>query len=201
MKSYVAQKSYESSKKTRVSIQRLFLKLAETVPFYKVSVSEICKKMGITRTAFYYHFDDLYAVLDSILDEVIEASGMADVFLAWAERMDVSLDTACKVAIDCIGRYAFVNQYQALLTNAMLSGYAIDYIISREKDVVVSAMMRENPMGRAQAEQQFRFSFAGMFFLGRNQCWDHFSTTVYYRTDANQSGYDSSPSGTLTPPL
>lgn len=179
MKSYIAQRQYDSSRKTRQSIQRLFLKLIETEPFYKVSVSEICKEMGITRTAFYYHFDDLYAVLDSILEEVIAKSGMTEVFSSWAECAEDTIDTACKVALDCIGRYVSANQYQALFTNSMLSGYSIDYLVSKEKDIVIGAMMRKLKLKKTHAEQLFRFSFAGMFFLSRNQCWDSLSTTIY----------------------
>lgn len=58
MKSYVAQKPTECSRKTKHTIGSAFLNIAAEVPFNKVSVREICKRVGITRTAFYYHYDD-----------------------------------------------------------------------------------------------------------------------------------------------
>jgi probable dihydroxyacetone kinase regulator len=40
--------------------------LMENTPFAKISVGEICKKCGISRKTFYYHFKDKYELVNLI---------------------------------------------------------------------------------------------------------------------------------------
>lgn len=179
VKSYIAQKPYDSTKKTRQMIRKTFLDLVDTMPFYRASVSAICREMGISRTAFYYHFDDLYGVLDSLIDEIIAASGIDEIFSSWDENVESLIDIPCKVAMDSIGYYVVVNQCQCVFTNSFVSGYTLDYIIMKEMQLVTEAIMRKTDMKRTEAEQLFRFSFSGMFNLAKSHNWDSISATDY----------------------
>lgn len=38
---------------------------------YEISVKKLCEKVGITRTAFYYYYSDIYEVLESVEDKLI----------------------------------------------------------------------------------------------------------------------------------
>ncbi len=46
--------------------------LAQTQPFESLTVSAICKAAGISRTSFYYHFDDKFEIVQWHFDFVAE---------------------------------------------------------------------------------------------------------------------------------
>lgn len=48
-------------------IQASFLKLSRHLPIDKISVSSICRDVGINRSSFYYHYQDIYDLLDKIM--------------------------------------------------------------------------------------------------------------------------------------
>ena len=52
---------------TREAILAAFLKIAEKKPLEKISVRDIVDECGINRNTFYYHFQDIYAVLEEVL--------------------------------------------------------------------------------------------------------------------------------------
>lgn len=52
---------------TKKAILKAFLNLLEERPFEKITVRDIVVECGITRNTFYYHFEDVYAVLKELL--------------------------------------------------------------------------------------------------------------------------------------
>ena len=52
---------------TQRAILNAFLNLLEQRPFEKITVRDIVVECGITRNTFYYHFEDVYAVLKALL--------------------------------------------------------------------------------------------------------------------------------------
>lgn len=56
---------------TKKEIKNAFLKLLNEKEFDKITVTEIVKTCGINRNTFYYHYEDIYALLDDILDTLI----------------------------------------------------------------------------------------------------------------------------------
>lgn len=54
---------------TRKLIQKSFMKIAKTKPVDKITVREIVEDCQINRNSFYYHFEDLPALIESILEE------------------------------------------------------------------------------------------------------------------------------------
>ena len=63
---------------TKQSIIDCTIALAETKPLRKITVGEIVKQCGITRNTFYYHFHDIYDVLDSAIQEKIKVLELSD---------------------------------------------------------------------------------------------------------------------------
>ncbi|MEA4847172.1 MAG: TetR/AcrR family transcriptional regulator, partial [Clostridiaceae bacterium] len=51
---------------TRKAINEGFIALLNERPFDKISVVDIAEKCGITRNTFYYHYADIYALVDEI---------------------------------------------------------------------------------------------------------------------------------------
>lgn len=54
---------------TKYAILDAFNKLLKTKAFSKIKISDITKECGISRMTFYYHFDDVYDMIDWALEE------------------------------------------------------------------------------------------------------------------------------------
>ena len=52
-------------------IKSTFLQLLEERPFSQITVKEIVKACGINRNSFYYHYADLPALVEEVIDEEI----------------------------------------------------------------------------------------------------------------------------------
>lgn len=62
-----------SSRKTRQLIKNEFAQmLSEKKELGKISVSELCKRVDISRGAFYSHYDDIYGVAEDYENEIID---------------------------------------------------------------------------------------------------------------------------------
>ena len=46
-------------------IMETFQQMLEEMPFYKISVSALVKRCGISPNTFYYHYQDIYALLEA----------------------------------------------------------------------------------------------------------------------------------------
>lgn len=62
-------KKEEGVPTARETIKESFWKLYRDRPFEKISVKEVCEGANINKTTFYYHFQDLRAVLDEIEED------------------------------------------------------------------------------------------------------------------------------------
>lgn len=56
---------------TRREIKRTFVRMLEEKPYSEITVKELIKQCGISRSAFYYHFPDLPSVIDEIVQDEI----------------------------------------------------------------------------------------------------------------------------------
>ena len=54
---------------TEREIKRSFIKLLNEKPLSKISVRDIVEDCGINRNSFYYHFQDIPALLEEIVSE------------------------------------------------------------------------------------------------------------------------------------
>ena len=52
-------------------IKTTFLRLLEDRPYSQITVKEIVKECGINRNSFYYHYADLPALVEEVIDEEI----------------------------------------------------------------------------------------------------------------------------------
>lgn len=58
---------------TRNAIKASFLKLLSQRPLDKITVKDIVEDCGVNRNSFYYHFEDLPALLEEIVGEQVTA--------------------------------------------------------------------------------------------------------------------------------
>lgn len=57
---------------TKQAIKESFMKLLDQQPLSKISVRDIVSDCGINRNSFYYHFQDIPALLDEIVTEMAD---------------------------------------------------------------------------------------------------------------------------------
>ena len=71
-------KQYRNSERTRRWIRRAFTELiAEKREIGKITVTQLCARADITKTTFYYHYADIYAVAEEIETELTETLSAA----------------------------------------------------------------------------------------------------------------------------
>lgn len=74
---------------TKQAIIEVFTRLLEREPLDKITVQEIVTECRISRNTFYYHFGDIYALLDTLVQQdisVLREQRRAGV--SWDENMD-----------------------------------------------------------------------------------------------------------------
>ena len=58
---------------TKDAIKKSFMKLLNRKPVSKITVKEIVEDCGINRNSFYYHYEDIPALIEEILNEQADA--------------------------------------------------------------------------------------------------------------------------------
>ena len=65
-------KPYRNAERTKQWIRRAFTELiAEKKTIGKITVNELARRADITKTTFYYHYDDIYAVAEEFENKLI----------------------------------------------------------------------------------------------------------------------------------
>ena len=70
-------KHSERTQQTKADFQEAFWRLYSTTPMEKITVAQVCQLAGYNRATFYLHFSDIYDLLQTIEDSLLE--GMAAV--------------------------------------------------------------------------------------------------------------------------
>lgn len=83
---------------TRKAIMESFLNLLDTRPLNKITIKDIVEECGINRNTFYYHFEDIPALVEAIFKE--ETDGFIS-----AHASVASLEEGLLLAFDFILKY------------------------------------------------------------------------------------------------
>lgn len=65
-------KRTERTQQTKEDFEEAFWRLYTTMPLEKITVSRLCELAGYNRATFYLHFSDIYELLGSIEDRLLE---------------------------------------------------------------------------------------------------------------------------------
>ena len=86
------------SKFTKAAIMNSFMKLLSENPFDKITVKDIVDDCGINRNTFYYNFQDIYALVDEIMQNEINriAEMHKQPYPSWGEGLLVAVEFAIK---------------------------------------------------------------------------------------------------------
>ena len=58
---------------TQAAIKEAFLKLLNQRPLNQITIKDIVEDCGINRNSFYYHFEDLPALVEELVAEQVQA--------------------------------------------------------------------------------------------------------------------------------
>ena len=64
-------KEYSCVKKTKKAFEQSFVSLAKEMPLNKITVKQICERAEMSRNAFYFHYDDINALITDIEDGMV----------------------------------------------------------------------------------------------------------------------------------
>lgn len=64
-------KEYSCVKRTKKAFEQSLVELAKTTPVNKITVKQICEKAELSRNAFYFHYNDINALIMDIEDGII----------------------------------------------------------------------------------------------------------------------------------
>lgn len=105
-----------TSELTKQLIADSLKKLMAEKPLNKISIRELVADCGVNRQTFYYHFQDIYDLLEWIIKkEIVSVLGNSDNFLTWQEagvyflRYLKQNSTVVLCALNSMGRTALKN--------------------------------------------------------------------------------------------
>ncbi len=81
---------------TKIAILNTFSDLLESTPFDKITVSAIIRACGIGRNTFYYHYQDIYKLLEDWLRRELGKYETDEAEPVWADRVKALL-YSCRV--------------------------------------------------------------------------------------------------------
>lgn len=124
-------------KNTKELIVNTFMNLVMERPLEKITIQDIADQCGINRNTFYYHFDDIYSLIESIFNDHVQViENMIDEGASWDECSEVALDflvknsraikhIASSMSRDQLDRYMFI-VFKRIFTEYLLDNYIID---------------------------------------------------------------------------
>ena len=132
-------------------------KLMEKKPFSKISVGDICEDCGMNRKSFYYHFKDIYDLVDWIFLE------MASEFLEGKETYDTWQQGFTQILYGVLrNRRLIMNAYNSLSREQVeqfLYALTYDLLLGVVEEEAVDVSIREE-------DKKFIIDFYKYAFVG-----------------------------------
>ena len=129
-------------KKTEQLIIKTFLELVEEKTLDKITIQDIADQCGINRNTFYYHFADIYSLIETIFkDHLATIEQMFEDGASWSECSEKALKflvenrrairhIAFSMSRNQLDHYLFV-VFKKIFTKYLLDNFIVD--ISDEK--------------------------------------------------------------------
>ena len=147
-------KEYRNSARTKKMIRSAFVDLIDEKKLISnISVAELAERADIAKSTFYNHYDDVYAIADEMLRELIgELENIID-------EMDADKTNDYRVYIKRI--FAFIRENEEIYTKVSSSPDAI-FFIDKIKNIVVMRVFSKlnSPMlSQNKSERYVQISF------------------------------------------
>ncbi|RUL50791.1 TetR/AcrR family transcriptional regulator [Lysinibacillus antri] len=113
--------------RTRKLIMDAFIELSGKKEFKEITVKDITTEATVNRATFYYHFEDIYDLLEKVLSEVLMINLSGDNF----EDTDLNEETLIRI-------FTAITNFQISLSNRCHRGYedTIARIIREQLEVI-----------------------------------------------------------------
>ena len=177
---------------TKQCIKCAFLKLLQTQSFTKIRITSICTEAHITRSTFYFHYTDIYALLHDIIDDALilvnsisnyECQGMMKNLVELLKSDNPYILMHHAEQLPPCHRLIHIPEYHALFTDITIAPLVTDRIYEAEKPKIVPTIMKENDLSEEDASLIFRFIVSGT--LAINQLMSVHNRREWYAKQAN----------------
>ncbi len=134
-------KTYRNAERTRQWIRRAFTELmAEKREIEKITVTELCARADISKTTFYYHYEDIYAVAEEFENGLIDQlSGALSGFAETGRSPSESLECGTRETI------AYLKAHEAEYRMAMCASST--RLFAEKLKKIIAKKMAENLRG------------------------------------------------------
>ncbi len=152
--------------RTEGAIRDAFMGLVTKMPVASVTVSEVCRIAGISRNAFYLHYEGVPALYAALVGEIlseVRAEGLASVERRFATGTDDELE---KAVIDALSKHE--NLLRSLLPSD--DGSLAKCLAEGIEEAFVEAALRFGPHG-GSLEHRARCAYAAWGLVGLASRW------------------------------
>lgn len=161
---------------TQRAILSTFEEMLEEMPFDKVTVSALVKRCGVSANTFYYHYQDIYALLDAWLTKKI-----GEIREKTRDESDWKIETKA-ILLACQNHSRIIEH----IVNSLSREQMERYVFTRTDDVF-NKFVRIRTDGKELTEEQIaeiatflRYAFLGVFLKAN---WDHFKGDIDYKVE------------------
>lgn len=144
-------------------IKESFLKLANKMPFNRITITAVCREADITRSTFYLHFTSLTDLLNHVIDDALLLTDNNELTPLSSKsylQNNESLLPACQ-------RIGESPKYQKLLMDPDLSEYVIGRIMQHERDYIIPSIINKTNLSKQAAESLFVYMIHGSFAVNK----------------------------------
>lgn len=148
-------------------IKAAFLELINQHPYSQLTVAQLCRQAEITRSTFYLHFNNLTAVLNSVLDDALMISQNNAGNLPPTNNITVDFLKQNESLLPTCQRIANSQKYRALLMDPDLSDYIVGRIASHERARTIPLIQQRTGLDKQDAETLFLYTLQGSFAINK----------------------------------
>ncbi|WP_102029128.1 TetR/AcrR family transcriptional regulator [Salirhabdus sp. Marseille-P4669] len=135
--------------RTRKLIMNAFIELSGKKEFKDITIKDITTEAMINRATFYYHFEDIYDLLEKVLSEELLINLDCNLY----EKSDLNEDVLVRI-------FKAITDFQLSLSNRCHRGYedTIARIIRDQLEVIFNRMLAKQH--GVEAEQELKVAAA-----------------------------------------
>lgn len=122
-------------KKTQAAIKNAFMELRAKKPLERISIKELCELAMINKSTFYFHYQDIYALSDTLENEVVSeiANSLSDPVLILTDPAQFTKELF----------YTFLSQ--GTLINLLFSGNQRNHLSNKIEQCVKQKIFEKYP--------------------------------------------------------
>jgi AcrR family transcriptional regulator len=148
--------------RTRKLIMDSFIELSSKKEFKDITIKDITAEAMINRATFYYHFEDIYDLLEKVLSEVL----LVNLDCHFYQNNELNEETFVSI-------FTAITNFQKSLSNRCHRGYedTIARIIREQLEVVFYKMLLKEYPAKEQQELQVTATFLSWGIYGISVEW------------------------------